>query len=147
MPTVLDALLLAGRGRVRTVTKQLQGFPWYYTEKRWEHLAALRDIPLHGVVLDVGCGFGAFLDLVRQERHALAKGVDLSASAVEVAQALGRPVIIEDVCRLADEEANRYDAVCTFQVLEHVAKSAPVSGSLRPTLETWRPSLHRRAER
>jgi SAM-dependent methyltransferase len=100
--------------------QQLQGFPWYYTEKRWEHLAALRDIPHHAAVLDVGCGFGAFLDLVGQERQALAKGVDLSASAVEVGQALGRRVIVEDVCHLADEEANYYDAVCTFQVLEHV---------------------------
>lgn len=101
--------------------EQLQGFPWYYTEQRWEHRAALRDIPRHASVLDVGCGFGGFLDLVRQERHAVAKGVDWSASAVAVGRTLGRPVIVGDVCRLADEEPNRYDAVCAFQVLEHVA--------------------------
>ena len=30
-------------------------------------------------------------------------------------------MIVGDVCRSADEEPNRYDAVCAFQVLEHVA--------------------------
>lgn len=101
--------------------EQLQGFPWYYTEKRWEHRAALRDIPRHAAVLEVGCGFGGFLDLVQEKRQAVATGIDLSASAVAVGRTLGRPVMVEDVCRLADEEPNRYDAVCTFQVLEHVA--------------------------
>jgi 2-polyprenyl-3-methyl-5-hydroxy-6-metoxy-1,4-benzoquinol methylase len=101
--------------------EQLQRFSWYYTDERWEHRAALWDIPHGASVLDVGCGFGSFLDLVRRERDAVTNGIDVNTSAVRVARRLRRAVILNDVCSLADEEPGRYDAVCTFQVLEHVA--------------------------
>ncbi len=101
--------------------RQLQELPWYYSEGKWEHHAALRDIPANAAVLEVGCGFGSFLDLVQERRHADAKGIDLSSAAIEVAQSQRRPVAVEDVVDLAAREPETYDVVCAFQVLEHVA--------------------------
>jgi 2-polyprenyl-3-methyl-5-hydroxy-6-metoxy-1,4-benzoquinol methylase len=100
--------------------RQLQELPWYYTDGKWEHLVALRDIPTNAAVLEVGCGFGGFLDLVRDTRHANVKGIDLSRAAIEVAQSRRRPVAVEDVIDLAAREPESYDVVCSFQVLEHV---------------------------
>lgn len=100
--------------------RQLQELPWYYSDGKWEHHAALRDIPPNAAVLEVGCGFGSFLDLVHEKRQAVAKGIDLSPSAIEVAQSMRRPVAVEDVLTLAESEPESYDVVCAFQVLEHV---------------------------
>jgi 2-polyprenyl-3-methyl-5-hydroxy-6-metoxy-1,4-benzoquinol methylase len=100
--------------------RHLQQLPWYYTDSKWEHHAALRDIPANAAVLEVGCGFGSFLDLVQEKRHADAKGIDLSSAAIEVAQSRRRPVEVEDVVELAAREPESFDVVCAFQVLEHV---------------------------
>jgi 2-polyprenyl-3-methyl-5-hydroxy-6-metoxy-1,4-benzoquinol methylase len=105
--------------------RQLQQFPWYYANDKWEHRTALRDIPPGAEVLEVGCGFGGFLDLVREKRHADAKGIDLNSSAVEVARDLGRPVTVADVTKLVSDQPERYDVVCNFQVLEHVTNPRP----------------------
>ena len=40
--------------------RQLQELPWYYSKGKWEHHAALRDIPANAAVLEVGCGSGVF---------------------------------------------------------------------------------------
>jgi 2-polyprenyl-3-methyl-5-hydroxy-6-metoxy-1,4-benzoquinol methylase len=98
----------------------LQRLPWYYTDCKWEHHAALRDIPTNAAVLEVGCGFGSFLDLVQEKRQAGAKGIDLSSAAIEVAQSQRRDVAVEDVVELAAREPESFDVVCAFQVLEHV---------------------------
>jgi 2-polyprenyl-3-methyl-5-hydroxy-6-metoxy-1,4-benzoquinol methylase len=100
--------------------RRLQRLPWYYTEGKWEHHAALRDIPKNAAVLEVGCGFGSFLDLVQEKRQADVKGIDLSSAAIEVAQSQRRPVAVEDVVELAAREPETFDVVCAFQVLEHV---------------------------
>jgi SAM-dependent methyltransferase len=72
-------------------------------------------------VLEVGCGTGAFLDLVR-DRGGDATGIELNASAVEIGRKKGRRVAVRDVCTLAADEPESYDFVCHFQVLEHVSE-------------------------
>jgi 2-polyprenyl-3-methyl-5-hydroxy-6-metoxy-1,4-benzoquinol methylase len=100
--------------------RRLQRLPWYYTEGKWEHHAALRDIPTNAAVLEVGCGFGSFLDLVQEKRQAEAQGIDLSSAAIEVAQSRRLPVAVQDVVELAARQPESFDVVCAFQVLEHV---------------------------
>jgi SAM-dependent methyltransferase len=70
-------------------------------------------------LLDVGCGFGGFVALMR-ERGWDAVGVDPSPAVVEAATRRGRPV---RQGTLEDLGANRggYDAVTMFYVLEHLA--------------------------
>jgi 2-polyprenyl-3-methyl-5-hydroxy-6-metoxy-1,4-benzoquinol methylase len=102
----------------------LQSFPWYYAGDRWEHYAALHDIPAGARLLEVGCGFGDFLEFVREKRDADARGVDLSSAAVAVAQRRGRSARVADAFDLSVEESGTYDVVCAFQVLEHVGDPA-----------------------
>ena len=69
-------------------------------------------------LLDVGCGFGGFVDLMRT-RGWDAEGVDPSPSVVEAATRKGRPVRLGT---LEEFSADRgpYDAVTLFYVLEHL---------------------------
>ena len=100
--------------------RQLQAHPWYYSGEKWEDRQALADIPRRSAVLEVGCGFGSFLELVRKKRHAEVSGIDLNEAAVEVARELERPVAEADICDLAAQGSAQFDIICAFQVLEHV---------------------------
>jgi SAM-dependent methyltransferase len=69
-------------------------------------------------VLDVGCGFGGFVDLMR-ERGWDAEGVDPSPPVVEAARRRGRAVRLGTLENLAADRGS-YAAVTMFYVLEHL---------------------------
>lgn len=101
--------------------QELQTFPWYYVEEKWEHDMALEMIQPHDLVLEVGCGSGAFLQRLSSEVGAQGIGLELNQHAVNIAK--GRdlevyPELLEDHMPLNEE---KYDVVCSFQVLEHVS--------------------------
>lgn len=100
--------------------KQLEKIDWYYMPHKWEHEAAMFDLKNCQTVLEVGAARGAFVDRLRQ-MGIHATGIELNLSAVAYAQAQHIPVEAIDLYQLAQEQPGRYDAVCTFQVLEHVS--------------------------
>ncbi len=69
-------------------------------------------------LLDVGCAFGAFIDLM-QARGWDAEGVDPSPAVVDVARRRGRPVRLGTLEALHGAKGT-YDAVTMFYVLEHL---------------------------
>ena len=69
-------------------------------------------------VLDVGCGFGGFVDLMR-ERGWEAEGVDPSRAVVDAATRNGRRVRLGTLESLPTD-AGPFDAVTMFYVLEHL---------------------------
>jgi SAM-dependent methyltransferase len=69
-------------------------------------------------LLDVGCGFGGFVALMR-ERGWDAEGVDPSPSVVQVATRRGQPIRLGTLEEI-DSEGPPYDAVTMFYVLEHL---------------------------
>lgn len=85
-------------------------------------LRALRGLPPASRVIDVGCGDGFHLDLLRQHapRSWTLEGVDLDARAVSAARARG---ITVHAGRLEDLElpAQSFDAALLIQTVEHVA--------------------------
>ncbi len=87
-----------------------------------------------GRLLDVGCGYGAFVAMMR-ERGWDAEGVDPSPTAVTAAVGKRRPVhvgILEGI-----QSANgSYDAVTLFYVLEHVPDPL---GTLRKAFDLLTP--------
>ncbi len=83
-----------------------------------ELLCSTRTASGRARLLDVGCGFGGFIDLMRQ-RGWDAEGVDPAPSAVEVATRRGRAVRLGTLEGFPAERGP-YDAVTMFYVLEHL---------------------------
>ena len=101
--------------------ESLQTFPWYYNRGKWEHAAALGFLPPTGSVLEVGCGDGVFLDAC-QSRGIEATGLELNPAAACAARGRGHRVVVGAVEELSAGHPDFFDAVCAFQVLEHVAE-------------------------
>jgi len=91
---------------------------WYYTEKKPEFEFARRVIADAGAVLEVGAGAGLFAKTLPSGRYT---GLEFSETAVSYAQASGVRLLNEPIEVHARGHAGRYDVVCHFQVLEHVA--------------------------
>lgn len=98
---------------------KLQNAPWYYLKAKYEYEFVANLIGTGGSVLDVGSGEGAF------SRHLPAgtsyTGLDMSGEAIRKAKLSNILVINEAVETHAVANAKRYDAVVSFQSLEHVS--------------------------
>ncbi len=94
----------------------------YYREWRWEYEHAMALLRPANRVLEIGCGRGYFLRLV-QDRVARAVGLELNRDAIraKVTRCEVIPALIEE---FASGHARAFDAVCSFQVLEHVTDPA-----------------------
>lgn len=101
---------------------QLERFHWYYMPEKWEFSTALGMLEPGEKVLEVGVGSGYFLEMCR-EKGIAAVGQELNHSAARRVREKGMQVYEVDLDTLADTVgANDFDAICSFQVLEHVAK-------------------------
>lgn len=100
-----------------------QKAPTYYRVDRWEYFRARTAIAQpHARVLEVGCGQGYFLRSLESLGH-VAIGLELNdlAAANKVTKFDVRTQMLENV---AATEPASFDAVCSFQVLEHVIDPA-----------------------
>jgi 2-polyprenyl-3-methyl-5-hydroxy-6-metoxy-1,4-benzoquinol methylase len=100
--------------------EQLEKFDWYYMPRKWEHDAAIPDLRGCQTVLEVGSGRGAFVNRLRTEHQLDAQGIELNSSAVHQALEQNIPIAQMDLHVLAEKQPESFDAVCSFQVLEHV---------------------------
>lgn len=102
----------------------LQKEPWYYQTNKWEHQVALREMADAKKVLEVGCAAGAFLKqfLSTASSGAKAVGLELNEEAIRSARASGIDANNCPVEVFAASHASEFDAVCSFQVLEHVTQ-------------------------
>ncbi len=75
-------------------------------------------------VLDVGCGDGRFLSVLREHGPSdwILSGVDIDAGAVGRAQAKGLDVRTARLEELEPAAEERYDMVVLFQTIEHVSE-------------------------
>lgn len=99
----------------------LQQFPWYYLDWKWEYDEAPKFIEKGSKVLEVGSGEGKFLKHINDTLGCDTTGIELNAQAVEKGRAMGLNMHQELVQDHAEKYAGHYDVVCFYQVLEHIA--------------------------
>jgi SAM-dependent methyltransferase len=97
---------------------------WYYMDQKWEYSAALQFLPARGSVLEVGCGHGHFLDQCAR-KGLCAVGLELTPPETGTSCSENVRIVDELVGDHARVHAASYDAVCSFQVLEHVPEPKP----------------------
>jgi SAM-dependent methyltransferase len=102
------------------IYSELERFDWYYMPRKWEYRMALMDIKDPGKILEIGCGAGHFLKEAHEKRGAVAVGIELNEGAVTQTQRQGLETYCMDIEEAASLWPNQFDAVCIFQVLEHV---------------------------
>jgi 2-polyprenyl-3-methyl-5-hydroxy-6-metoxy-1,4-benzoquinol methylase len=98
---------------------QLQRLSWYYMPDKWEFRQATRVLKAGRKILEVGVGSGHFLHAAARLGFVVS-GVELNPSAAEEARSRGFEVFGMDLTSLTTEIVEPFDAVCSFQVLEHV---------------------------
>jgi SAM-dependent methyltransferase len=113
----------------------LQKFAWYYAPHKWEYDAALRTLAGARRVLEIGCGDGAFVAKAMAAGMNIL-GIELNPQAVKVARQRGLPVELMDLADAARRHDGAMDAVCAFQVLEHVTD---VRGFLEAAIRMVKP--------
>jgi 2-polyprenyl-3-methyl-5-hydroxy-6-metoxy-1,4-benzoquinol methylase len=125
---------LAGR---EDLYAHLQAGDWnVYKSDKWEYRKALSFLSKGWSVLDVGCGTGQFVKLA-SETGLKTSGIEFNSSAVKAAKNAGLDVFEEDIRSHSGRVGSIYDAVCCFQVLEHVYD---VRGFITACLSALKPS-------
>ena len=109
---------LAGNGRFY---EQLQKFDWYYMDWKWEHENALRYLNKNDSVLEIGCAKGTFINKLK-EMDINCLGLELNQNAVDIAKKKSLPIYNETIQEHSKLNPDKYDLVCSFQVMEHIAE-------------------------
>ncbi len=110
---------LAGSARMYAALEKTDG---YYLRRKWEYEVALRDLKGRERILEIGCGSGHFMALAKEEAGLSLEGLEQNTEAINQAVQRGlrvREAAAEDA---AKQSPASYDAICSFQVLEHVSK-------------------------
>jgi 2-polyprenyl-3-methyl-5-hydroxy-6-metoxy-1,4-benzoquinol methylase len=108
---------IAGSGELY---KKLQQTGHYYLPDRWEHKIALKNLSGHQKVIEIGSAYGYFIKSGLEAGLDI-RGIELNEAAVLAAQNQKLPVEYLDLKEAAVLYRESLDAVCSFQVLEHVS--------------------------
>lgn len=106
----------------REVTKH----PKYYPKIRWEWAYCLDQLAqlanaTKPLVLDVGCGDGQFLSVLKEREAAIGIGLDVTPSSIAACHSRGLNAIQGTFADVKHVVSNRIDVVTMWNVLEHVS--------------------------
>ena len=100
--------------------ESLQKYSWYYMDWKWEHEITRKLIKSTDSILEIGCAQGGFLNKI-QQKGIECVGLELNESAAEYRRSRGLQILNQSIQEHARENPEKYDVVCSFQVVEHIA--------------------------
>jgi len=100
--------------------EHLQQFDWYYMPWKWEHEQTFHLIKPNEIVLEVGCAKGDFIEKLTKSGINCV-GLELNQDAVKEGEQRKIKIFNETVQEHAKSNHEKYDVVCSFQVMEHIA--------------------------
>jgi 2-polyprenyl-3-methyl-5-hydroxy-6-metoxy-1,4-benzoquinol methylase len=79
-------------------------------------------------ILDIGCGFGSFIHVLKENGYQHIVGIDVSEQQVAVAHELGLNEVIKyDLINYLTENVNAFDVITGIDIIEHFSKDELVS--------------------
>lgn len=75
-------------------------------------------------LLDIGCGFGSLIRLLKKEGYTNLKGIDLSESQVKIAHDFGmqNEVEVNDIAKYLSDKDAQFDVITGIDIIEHFSK-------------------------
>lgn len=100
--------------------EHFQNFDWYYMPWKWEHEITNKYLKDGLNLLEVGCAHGAFLKKIN-EKYNLNETVGLELNESSPINNTNWKIVNQCIQDYQKENSNKYDVVCSYQVLEHIA--------------------------
>lgn len=101
---------------------QFRGSESQITERLKEYLPLfklLRNKKIPGSILDIGCGRGELLDLLKNE-NIKGLGIDINESMIRHCKSKGLDAITGDAVKFLKETNKKFGAITGFHIVEHI---------------------------
>lgn len=101
--------------------EHFQKFDWYYMPWKWEHEITKEYIKSGMKLLEVGCAHGHFIKKVN-ELYDLEYSVGLELNETTKDKDGKWEIINQTIQDYSQQNKNKFDIVCSYQVLEHITE-------------------------
>ncbi|MDX1959892.1 MAG: class I SAM-dependent methyltransferase [Leptospiraceae bacterium] len=115
--------------------EQLQSFDWYYMDWKWENQIILDSVKPNNKILEIGSGGGSFVKRLTELSYNIT-GLEMNQNSIEKAKLLNYKILGESIQEHADKNQEKYDLVCSFQVMEHIPELKEVITSSIKSLKS-----------